>query len=75
MKARPVDEVAVRRAVEGEHVPLTRDDRITAVHLLHAQGLGATAIAERLHLHRRQVQRDLAVEQTGGGVHADGPAA
>jgi ParB/RepB/Spo0J family partition protein len=67
-----VDEVAVQRAVAGDRaVPLTRDERISAVHALRAEGLTQPQIAARLSLHQRQVVRDLDTappEFQGGGL-------
>lgn len=55
--AAPVDPVAVQRAIWGDRVALGRADRVAAIRLLGGYGLGATAIAARLGMHPRQVQR------------------
>jgi len=44
-----VDEVAVRRAIEGEQVgPLTREERAQAVRLMYRRGTSWEDISERL---------------------------
>lgn len=70
MRACPVDEVAVQRAVDGDTVALNRDERITAVHRLYAEGLSDSQIGARLRIAERQVQRDKHTprpEPLGGG--------
>jgi hypothetical protein len=60
-----IDPVAVERACNGEPVPLTRAERITAILGLHERGVSHREIARRLHLPDRSVLRHLAdhVEQ------------
>jgi hypothetical protein len=55
-----VDEVAVARAVRGERVELKRNERLTAVQLLHRAGSTYEDTARRLAVSMRQVHRDLA---------------
>jgi transcriptional regulator with XRE-family HTH domain len=52
-----VDEVAVARAVAGEQVALTREERAEAMARLERQGLTAKEIGSRLGLSTRQIQR------------------
>lgn len=52
-----VDEVAVRRAADGDAVRLTRAEKHAAVELLHRRGLHDRAIAERLHVTDRTALR------------------
>jgi hypothetical protein len=54
-----VDEVAVERALKGEHVPLTLQERTAAVHIAVERGLTVSRIAELLHVHNRSVLRVL----------------
>lgn len=70
MNPRPVDEVAVQRAVDGDTVVLNRDERITAVHRLYDEGLSDSQVGERLGIATRQAQRDKhspRPESLGGG--------
>lgn len=52
-----IDEIAVERACNGDPVRLTVHERARVVGILTARGLSANAIAERLRLARRSVQR------------------
>ncbi|MEU4640858.1 hypothetical protein [Micromonospora sp. NPDC023814] len=57
-----VDEVAVRRALEGERIRLTDAERVHAFRVGLACGLPASRIANRLHLsgsHGRRIVREL----------------
>lgn len=54
-----VDEVAVRRACDGEQVTLTKPERREVVRVLHGRGLSYAEIAGRLHATSRMVHRDL----------------
>lgn len=54
------DEAAVLRLMQGELLPLHRWDRIEAVRRLVAGGHSDREVAERLHVHPRQVTRDKA---------------
>lgn len=59
MRPAPVDDVAVRRAVEGDRgVRLNREERRAAIRALRDQGYGAPFIAGRLGITERTVQRD-----------------
>jgi DNA-binding NarL/FixJ family response regulator len=52
-----VDEIAVERATAGDPVRLTIRERSVAVRRLLRHGLTSRAIAERLHLSTRTVER------------------
>jgi hypothetical protein len=53
-----IDEVAVRRAVNGEQTaPLTRAERTEAVRILHEQGMGAAVIARHLRMSDARVKK------------------
>lgn len=54
-----VDEVAVRRAADGEVGPLTRAERVEAIRLMRRRGFSFPAIEERLHVSTATVQRAL----------------
>ncbi len=54
-----IDEVAVDRVCQGEALTLTVAERSVAIRRLRATGLPITAIAERLHLNHRTVNRAL----------------
>jgi hypothetical protein len=45
-----IDEVAVERAVAGEDLPLTRDERAAAAARLVAAGASAAQLSARLHV-------------------------
>jgi DNA invertase Pin-like site-specific DNA recombinase len=45
-----VDEIAVRRAADGEPVRLTRTERETAARRIIAMGGGTSKMAKRLHM-------------------------
>jgi hypothetical protein len=45
-----IDEIAVERAMDGDHVTLTRAERDEAVRRLTARGLSVRQIAERLRI-------------------------
>lgn len=58
-KAPPVvDEIAVEKALAGEHVTLTRPERLIAVGILHAKRWNDQRIARTLHVADRTVLRD-----------------
>lgn len=52
-----IDEVAVERAMRGDHVPLTQAERTEAWRRLEARGLSARVIGELLGESSRTVQR------------------
>ena len=54
---KPVDDIAVTRAMHGDAVRLTPDERTEAVRRLRARGLTSARIAELLHIERRSVER------------------
>lgn len=54
-----VDPIAIERACNGDPIPLTKAERIAAVHRLNSRGLSQLETARRLRLHPKQVARDL----------------
>lgn len=54
-----IDEVAVLRAVNGEKVWMTLDERREATRRLHERGRSYNEIAAALRTHQRMVHRDL----------------
>lgn len=54
---RPLDEIAVERALHGDRVHLRPVERVEAVRRLTAAGLSAAQIADRLNVTKRSVQR------------------
>jgi hypothetical protein len=66
------DQVAVQLAISGDVVRLSRAERHLAVARLVEQGIGSHAIAERLHMHERQVDRDRADAGIAPVLGADG---
>jgi hypothetical protein len=52
-----VDLTAVRRVVAGEVIPLSRREKVAAVHLMHAAGVANAEIASRLHIGFDSVRR------------------
>lgn len=56
-EASDLDEVAIERAMEGQRVPLTAQERCEAVARLTRRGLSARRIAELLHTTSRTVTR------------------
>jgi len=59
-----LDEAAIRRRIDGCLVPLTRGERIEAVRRLTLAGYSERQIADRLHIHQRQVCRDRAAARS-----------
>ena len=51
------DDVAIRRAMDGDPVPLMTHERHEAARRLLAAGVPRTDIAKRLHISHRQVER------------------
>lgn len=54
---KPIDDIAVTRAMHGDRVRLTRQERAEAARRLKAHGLSANEISRRLHIEQRSVQR------------------
>lgn len=54
-----VDEVAIRRAMAGEDIPLTPTERAHAVRQMAAAGQNPSTIATRLHMSGRRVKEIL----------------
>lgn len=52
-----VDEVAVRRAADGDVGPLTREERAEAIRLMHRRGEPIREILRRLHVTTMTVDR------------------
>ncbi len=52
-----VDEVAITRATDGDHLPLTVEERDEVIRRLSAQGLSIRKIADRIHTSKRTVER------------------
>jgi lambda repressor-like predicted transcriptional regulator len=58
-----IDEIAVERAMDGDHVPLTRAERDEAVRRLTNKGYSVRQIAERLGTTTRTVMRRRAADR------------
>lgn len=56
-RRKPIDEIAVGRAMRGDAVALTPDERTEAVRRLKAQGFSLRETSERLHIAKRSVER------------------
>lgn len=54
-----VDDVAVRRAINGEQIPLTRTERAHAVQLMADAGAAPGTIARQLHMSKHRVEQIL----------------
>lgn len=52
-----VDEIAIERACDGHHVPLTRLERIEVIRRLHARGMSDALIAAHAGIAERTVER------------------
>lgn len=57
-----VDEIAVRRAINGEAIALTRAEREEAVRVMAASGAAVNTIGRRLHMSGERVERILGQE-------------
>jgi len=54
-----IDEVAIRRAINGEQVPLTPAERARAVRIMAAAGAAPGTIARHLHMSKNRVEQIL----------------
>jgi hypothetical protein len=61
-----VDPVAIAEVLAGRRVPLTRTERRVAVEQLHARGLTAAAIGDRVGLSTRTIERYTAGHKATG---------
>jgi hypothetical protein len=60
-----IDDVAVKRVIDGEPVTLSRSDRVAAVRALVAREMPKTHIAARVGTSLRTVHRDVALIRRG----------
>lgn len=69
-RTRDVDEVAILRALDGDHLKLTKAERDAAIDLLDQKGLSAADIARRIGCAERTVTRRRTRRQAAGGPPA-----
>ncbi len=62
-----LDEVAVLRAVQGDHLKLTKTERDTAIDHLDSKGHSAAEVARRIGCNERTVLRRREVRMAAGG--------
>lgn len=54
---KPIDEIAVTRAMHGDRVRLTAEERAEAARRLKERGYSSAQIGDRLHIDKRSVER------------------